>query len=176
MLKRRVQKGRPKGANKWLDVHLEWAGAVQTLFATFHENSKYHRKCLYCGSHFLSLLVPFSNLFPQSGQRGPGPRPKVLKVHQNRTQGCPNGAQGCQNGPPRSPKVSKRRQSVPQVCQTGSPRCHNGVPRSPKCHKDATRPHKVPLRNQNVPQVPKHKQAHTDTNNQPTKKTKEGHK
>ena len=46
MLKRGAQKGGPKGENKWLDVHLEWAGAVRTLFATFHENSKYHRKCL----------------------------------------------------------------------------------------------------------------------------------
>ena len=64
MLKRGTQKGGPKGENKWLDVHLEWAGAVQTLFATFHENSKYHRKGLYFGSHFRSFVVPVSSLFP----------------------------------------------------------------------------------------------------------------
>ena len=183
MLERGAQKGGPKGENKWLDVYLEWAGAVQTLFATFHENSKYHRKCLYFGSHFRSLLVPFSRLFPKSGQRGPGPRPKVLKVHQNGAQGCPNGAQGCSNGAQgrpngaqRSPKVPKRRQSVPHACPTGGPSCHNGVPRSPKCHKDATRPHKVPLRNQNVPQGAK-TQASTHRHKQATNQiTKEGRK
>ena len=152
MLKQGAPKGGPKGENKWLEVYLEWAGAVQTLFATFHENSKYHRKCLYFGSHFRSFLVPFSSLFPKSGQRDPGPCPKVLKVHQNGAQGCPNGAPGCQNGAQKYPKMPKRRQTVPQGSQNGGPgatmesQCH------PKCQKDGTRPLKVPLRHQNVPQ------------------------
>ena len=152
MLKRGAQKGRPKGDNKWLDVHLEWAGAVQTLFATFHENSKSQRKCLHLGSHFRYLLVPFSSLFPKSGQRGPGPRPKVLKVHQNGAQGCPNGAPGCQNGTQRYPKMPNRRKTVPQGSQTGNPGATMESPGHPKCQKHATRPLTVPLRHQNVRQ------------------------
>ena len=65
--------------------------------------------------------------FPKSAKRDPGPRPKVLKVHQNGTQGCPNGAQGWPNGTPGTPKVPKKQQSVPQVCQTGGPRCHTNA-------------------------------------------------
>ena len=152
MLKRRCQKGGPKGENKWLDVYLEWAGAVQTLFATFHENSKYHRKCLHLGSHFRSFLVPFSSLFPKSGQRGPGPRPKVLKVHQNGAQRCPNGAQGCQNGAQMYPKMQKIRQTVPQGSQNGGPGATMESQGHPKCQKDATRPLKVPQKHQKLPQ------------------------
>ena len=145
MLKRGAQKGGAKGENKWLDVHLEWAGAVQTLFATFHENSKYHRKCLYFGSHIRSFFVPFSSLFPQSGQRGPGPRPKVPKVHQN-------GSQGCQNGGLRFSTRPTRRQTVPHGSQNGGPGATMEAQGHPKCEKETTRPLKVPLQHQNVPQ------------------------
>ena len=169
MLKRGAQKGRPKGENKWLKHQSDRAGSIQMHLATFHENSKYHRKCLHFGSHFRSLWVPFSSLLLQSGPRGPGPRPKALKVHQNGAQGCPNGAQGCQNAAPRSPKAPKRRQSVPKGGKleaqgtTMEPQGH------PKCYKDATSPSKCHYNTKMCPKVPKNKQAHTDTNNQPTK-------
>ena len=130
--------------------------------------------------HFGYLFRAFCSKVAQGVQ---GRAPKCAKVYQNGAQGCPNGAQGCPNGPqgcpngpqgcpngpPRSPKVPKRHQKVPQACPTGGPRCHNGVPRSPKCHKDATRPHKCHYETKMCPKVPKNKQAHTDTNNQPTK-------
>ena len=124
---------------------------------------------------FSITLGAFSSLLLQSGPRGPGPRPKALKVHQNGAQGCPkwnqgcpNGAQGCQNAPPRSPKAPKR-QSVPKGGKleaqgtTMEPQGH------PKCHKDAISPSKCHYNTKMCPKVPKKKQAHTDTNNQPTK-------
>ena len=58
--KTRGTHGRPKGENKRPEPQSDRAGAVQTLFATFHTNSKYHRKCLHSWSHFLLILVPFS--------------------------------------------------------------------------------------------------------------------
>ena len=143
--KTKTSNGRPKRENKRPKPQSDRAGAIQTLFATLHTKSKYHGKCLDFGSHFQVLLVPFSCIFPQSGQRAPGPRPKVLKVAKMEPKCAPIGGQGCPHGPPRSPKVLKKRQSVPQACPTGGPRCRNGVPRSPRCHKNATRVHKLPL-------------------------------
>ena len=148
MLNRGAQKGGPKGENKCLEVYLEWAGAVQTLFATFHENSKYHRKCLCFGSHFGSLLVPFSSLFPKSGQTGPGRRPKVLKVLQIKPKGAQMEPKGTQMEPQGAemklqglPKVPKRLPTAPHVCQNGHPRCHNGSTRPPEVPKTH---HKAP--------------------------------
>ena len=75
---------------------------------------------------FCPFLYLFSSLFPKSRTRGPGSRPRVLKRHQNGSQGCPNGAQGSQNGAPRFPQVAKKRQMYakgvkmePQVLQWG---------------------------------------------------------
>ena len=81
MLKQGAQKGGPKGENKWLKHQSDRAGSIQMQFATFHENSKYHRKYFYLGSHFRRFVVHFSSLFSKSGRRGPGPRPKMLKRH-----------------------------------------------------------------------------------------------
>ena len=147
MLKQGAQKGGPKGENKWLKHQSDRAGSIQMQFATFHENSKYHRKCLYFGSHFRSFLVPFSRLFPKSGPRGTGPHPKVLKARRNGPQGYPNGAQGCQNEGPWSPHCAEKPPNYtpcvlkwkPKVPQW-SPKATQSAKETPqgpaKCHKD----------------------------------------
>ena len=105
VLKQGGQKGGPKDENKWPEPQSDRAGSVQTQFATFHENSKYHRRCLHFGYLCLSLLILLSSLFPKSRQRGPGPRPKVLQSHQNGSKGAPMDPKGVKMSPGPSPKV-----------------------------------------------------------------------
>ena len=144
MAKRRSKSGGKKTENECPEPQSARACAVQTLFVTFWENSKFQRKYIHFSSLFLSFFVHFSSIFQKSLKRGPGSRPRVLKRHQNGSQGYPNGAQGSQNGAPRSPS-NKKTTNVYQGCQNGakcvprvskwSPRCHNGVLRSPKVQK-----------------------------------------
>ena len=139
---------------------------------------------------FSITLGTFSSLLLQSGPRGPGPRPKALKVHQNGAQGYPKGAPGCPKWSPRVPKWSPRVPKCPpevtkstkktpkctQGWQTGGPRYHNGAPRSPKVLQRRHKPFKVPLQNPNVHQGAK-KQASTHRHKQPTNQiSKEGQK
>ena len=83
-------------------------------------------------SHTFSVIfVSFSSIFQKSLKRGPGSRPRVLKRHQNGSQGHPNRAQRSQNGGPRSPSNKKKQRmctkgvkmepNVYQGCQNGAP-------------------------------------------------------
>ena len=47
---------------------------------------------------FSTTFDTFSEPFPKSGQRDPGPFPKVLKSYGNVPQGSPNGAPGGPTG------------------------------------------------------------------------------
>ena len=132
ILKPGTQKGGHKGENEWPEPQSDRAGVVQTQFATFCENLKFHRKCLHLGSHFRSFLVPFSCLFPKRDRRGPGPRLKVLKRHQNGPQRIPKWSPGLPKWSPEvAQSVKKAPSCIPRVPKW-RPRCHNGAPRSPK--------------------------------------------
>ena len=131
MAKRKSKSGGEKTENECPEPQSARACAVQTLFVTFWENSKFHRKYIHFSSLFLSFFVPFSSIFQESLKRGPGSRPRVLKRHQNGSQGYPNGAQRSQNGAPRSPSNKKKQRmctkgvkmepNVHQGCQNGAP-------------------------------------------------------
>ena len=131
MQKRKGESGGTQPENEWPELQSARACAVETQFPTFWENSKFHRKCIHSSSLFQSFFVPLSSLFPKSRKRGPGSRPRVLKRHQNGSQGYPNGAQRSQNGAPRSPSNKKKQRmctkgvkmepNVYQGCQNGAP-------------------------------------------------------
>ena len=125
MQKRKGKSGDTKRENEWPEPQSARACAVETQFSTFWENATFHRKCIHPSSLFLSFFIPFSSLFQKSRKRGPGSRPRILKRHQNGSQGCPNGGPG-QNGAPRSPQVTKKTTHVYQGCQNEPPSVTRG--------------------------------------------------
>ena len=169
MAKRRSQSGGEKTENERPELQSARARAVQTLLVTFWENSKLHRKYIHFSSLFLSFFVPFSNIFQKSLKRGPGSHPRVLKRHQNGSQGCPNGAQGSQNGAPRS-SSNKKNKCVPWVSKW-SARCHNGVLRSPKVQKKHQKVTRNVTEARNCAAKNKQTNKHTHTNKHPNNKT-----
>ena len=108
-----------------------------------------------------------SRATPQSAKSAPKWSPRVPKWSPRVPKCPPEVPKSSKKTPKCAPRVLKWRPKVPQW----SPQGH------PKCHKDATSPSKCRYNTKMCPKVPKNKQAHTDTNKQPTNQiNKEGYK
>ena len=115
-----------KSRNKRPEPQSDCAGAVQTLFATFYKNSKYHCKCYPQGSYFQWLLIHFQSLFhkkfPRQVQDKSKTSPRQVQAKSKPSQGQVK-AQMSHRCPTNVPPMS---QPCPKMSQT-CPQCLNNV-------------------------------------------------
>ena len=144
----RGSKGRPKGRKQGARTLIRTSPLGPNAICHFPQklntSLKIHQLCLHLWYLFLWFWVPFSSDLPKSAQRGPGPRPKVLKRPENG---------------PQSPQMeSKGAQMMPKWDPRGPKWFTNGPRSAPTVHKWNPR---VSQWNPQVPQSAEKRHIHT---------------